>query len=176
MLMSTLKLHCAAWCSLPRSSFQCRQTRMPAFIFAQVTRWNSNSNAGHESTKLKSKKLHLNTTMIPEFSRVWKTMLAHTHFLWDRSLWAECPCSKKNKKGSTMRLQKNTYYVLPCDVVQVCCTTRKKVRTHVFHCVLLRSATTLPRSTTVINTVKSMRTASLSFKMPAFAFLILTAC
>ena len=78
-------------------------------------------------------------------------------------------CSKKNKKVPPCGYRKNTYYVLPCDVVQVCCTTHKKVRTHVFHCVLLRSATTLPRSTTVINTVKSMRTASLSFKVPAFA-------
>lgn len=156
--------------------FSMSPNRDACFYFRASDKMKLKQQCGHESTKLKSKKLHLNTTMIPEFSRVRKTMLAHTHFLWDRSLWAECPAAKRTKKFHHAATEKNTYYFLPCDVVQVCCTTHKKVRTHVFHCVLLRSATTLPRSATIINTVKSMRTASLSFKMPAFAFLILTAC
>ena len=56
------------------------------FYFRASDKMKLKQQCGHESTKLKNKKLHLNTTMIPEFSRVWKTMLAHTHFLWDRSL------------------------------------------------------------------------------------------
>ena len=172
MLMSTLKLHCAAWCSLPRSSFQCRQTRLPAFTFAQVTRWNSNSNAVMNPQNLKARSSISTQPWYLNFRAREKPCL-HTRIFFGIDLFERNVLQQKEQKGSTMRLQKK--YIL-CDVVQVCCTTHKKVRTHVFHCVLLRSATTLPGSTTVINTVKSMRTASLSFKMPAFAFLILTAC
>ena len=68
------------------------------FYFRASDKMKLKQQCGHQSTKLKSKKLHLNTTMIPEFSRVWKTMLAHTHFLWDRSLWAECPAAKRTKR------------------------------------------------------------------------------
>lgn len=98
MLMSTLKLHCAAWCSLPRSSFQCRQTRMPAFLFAQVTRWNSNSNAVTNPQNLKARSSISTQPWYLNFRACEKPCL-HTYCLRNRywTFWPLHPDIAKKK-------------------------------------------------------------------------------